>query len=222
MTKLDESPYTILGISKDSDHEAIKKAYRKLALKWHPDKHQEDKDKEVAERKFKKIAQAYEILTDSKKKAALDRDVSGVRPGRRVFRDDIFRSPFDVFKDFFGTRDPFQDIFFDDGFAFPSDSFLFSKPRRTGPHSRVHIFFDDARRAKDEKECEFSTVIRFSSSSEPGKSVSTTKTTTTTKVIDGKKIVVKRTEDNGKETIETYEDGRLTSQVVQGTAVAAN
>ena len=39
--------------------------YRKLALKWHPDKHQEEKDKEVAEKKFKKIAQAYEILCDS-------------------------------------------------------------------------------------------------------------------------------------------------------------
>lgn len=39
--------------------------YRKLALKWHPDKHTDDKSKEEAEQKFKKIAQAYEILTDS-------------------------------------------------------------------------------------------------------------------------------------------------------------
>ncbi|KIH52941.1 DnaJ domain protein, partial [Ancylostoma duodenale] len=38
--------------------------YRKLALKWHPDKHTEEKDKVIAEKQFKKIAQAYEILSD--------------------------------------------------------------------------------------------------------------------------------------------------------------
>lgn len=66
--------YSILGIKKGASEEEIKKAYRKEALKWHPDRHvndPEDKKKE-AEEKFKEVAQAYDVLSDPKKKQMYD------------------------------------------------------------------------------------------------------------------------------------------------------
>jgi DnaJ homolog subfamily B member 4 len=62
--------YSILGISKDADEDAVKKAYRKEALKWHPDRN--PNDKETADRKFKEIAEAYEVLSDKNKRAVYD------------------------------------------------------------------------------------------------------------------------------------------------------
>jgi molecular chaperone DnaJ len=62
--------YELLGISKTAKEEEIKKAYRKLAMKYHPDRHQGDKE---AEKKFKEINEAYEVLKDPQKKAAYDR-----------------------------------------------------------------------------------------------------------------------------------------------------
>ncbi|KAI7897931.1 uncharacterized protein BX663DRAFT_556253 [Cokeromyces recurvatus] len=62
--------YAILGIPRDADDETIKKAYRKLALKWHPDR---NKDKsEVANAKFQEIGEAYEVLSDKNKRAIFD------------------------------------------------------------------------------------------------------------------------------------------------------
>ena len=62
--------YEILGVSKNTSPEELKRAYRKMALQWHPDKHQGDK--KVAEEKFKEINEAYEILSNPEKKAAYD------------------------------------------------------------------------------------------------------------------------------------------------------
>ena len=63
--------YKILGVKRDATEKEIKKAYRKLALQWHPDKHKEDK--EVAEEKFKEIAEAYEVLSNEESRAKYDR-----------------------------------------------------------------------------------------------------------------------------------------------------
>jgi len=62
--------YDILGVSKNASAEEIKKAYRKQALEWHPDRHREDK--EAAEKRFKEINEAYQILADSQKRSAYD------------------------------------------------------------------------------------------------------------------------------------------------------
>jgi len=62
--------YDILGVSKNASSEEIKKAYRKQALEWHPDRHRDDK--EAAERRFKEINEAYQILSDSQKRSAYD------------------------------------------------------------------------------------------------------------------------------------------------------
>ncbi|CAJ0895531.1 6437_t:CDS:2 [Entrophospora sp. SA101] len=62
--------YKILEVDKKADEETLKKAYKKLALKWHPDRHQNDK--EQAEIKFKEISEAYEVLSDKQKREIYD------------------------------------------------------------------------------------------------------------------------------------------------------
>ena len=63
--------YDILGVSKGVSADELKKAYRKQALEWHPDRHQ-GVDKEAAEKRFKEINEAYQVLSDSQKRSAYD------------------------------------------------------------------------------------------------------------------------------------------------------
>lgn len=62
--------YKLLGVNRDADEDAIKKAYRKLALKWHPDRNPNNKTE--AEKQFKAISEAYEVLSDKNKRAVYD------------------------------------------------------------------------------------------------------------------------------------------------------
>ena len=62
--------YEVLGVSRDSDADGLKKAYRKLAMQYHPDRNPEN---EKAEANFKEVNEAYEILKDDDKRAAYDR-----------------------------------------------------------------------------------------------------------------------------------------------------
>src|SRR5690554_1199155 len=61
--------YEVLGVSRDADSKELKRAYRKLAMKYHPDRRPDDKD---AEEKFKEATEAYEVLGDEKKRQAYD------------------------------------------------------------------------------------------------------------------------------------------------------
>src|SRR6185295_9199875 len=71
--------YEILAVAKDADGETIKKAYRKLALQYHPDRNGGDKE---AEEKFKEATEAYEVLRDADKRSAYDRfGHAGVKRG---------------------------------------------------------------------------------------------------------------------------------------------
>src|SRR5260370_2792098 len=74
--------YEVLGVAKNASDDDIKKAYRKLAMKYHPDRNQGDAARE-AEEKFKEAKEAYEMLSDSNKRAAYDQyGHAGVDPNR--------------------------------------------------------------------------------------------------------------------------------------------
>jgi len=95
--------YEVLGVSKDSGEDEIKKAYRKLALKYHPDRNPGDKE---AEERFKEAAEAYEVLRDREKRRIYDLyGHDGLRgTGFTGFGgfEDIFSAFGDIFEDFFG------------------------------------------------------------------------------------------------------------------------
>ncbi len=102
--------YQTLGLKKGVSSEEIKKAYRKLAVKYHPDKNPGDKE---AEEKFKEINEAYAVLSDPQKKAQYDQ-FGSTDFHRRFSQEDIFRGfdVGDIFKDLgFGTDDIFSRIF---------------------------------------------------------------------------------------------------------------
>ena len=118
--------YQILGVSKDASEKEIKAAYRKLALKWHPDRHPDNKKE--AEEKFKEINEAYQVLSDPKKRKQYDQFghaafdpasgfssdpfAGGFRQGPFTwtytttsgggFENIDFADPFEIFEQFFG------------------------------------------------------------------------------------------------------------------------
>jgi molecular chaperone DnaJ len=96
--------YQVLGINKDAGDEDIKKAYRQLALKCHPDRNPGDKD---SEERFKEINEAYEVLSDPEKRAQYDRFGHAMGPSFEGFRTGTgfgfgTRDPFDIFDEVFG------------------------------------------------------------------------------------------------------------------------
>lgn len=94
--------YEVLGVARDAETDAIKRAYRKLALKYHPDHNPGDAE---AERKFKEAAEAYDVLRDPEKRARYDRfGRAGVQGGAGGFgsTEDIFAHFSDIFGDLFG------------------------------------------------------------------------------------------------------------------------
>lgn len=109
--------YKILGIAKGANDDEIKKAYRKLALKYHPDKNKAA----GAEARFKEIAEAYEVLSDKKKRDIFDQygeeglhggaPNSGGSEGGPQFTYEFHGDPKATFAQFFGSSDPFGMFF---------------------------------------------------------------------------------------------------------------
>lgn len=104
--------YEILGVEKNADDAAIKKAYRKIAMKYHPDRNPDDK---AAEEKFKEAAEAYEVLSDADKRARYDRfghagvgGQAGGFSGGGMTMEDIFGQFGDIFGD---SGSPFESFF---------------------------------------------------------------------------------------------------------------
>ncbi|XP_014718063.1 dnaJ homolog subfamily B member 3 [Equus asinus] len=226
--------YEVLGVPRQASSEVIKKAYRKLALKWHPDKNPENK--EEAERRFKQVAQAYEVLSDAKKREVYDRygeagvDEGGGRGG--LFEDPFeyvftFRDPAEVFREFFGGQDPFSFDFFGD----PLENIFGGRRNAQGSRSRgsTNLFssfsefpmFGGAFSSFDAGFPSFGSLgngglSSFSMSCGSGGAGNFTSLSTSTEIVNGKKITTKRIIENGQERVEVEEDGELKSLVING------
>lgn len=98
--------YGVLGVERTASADEIKRAFRRLAKEYHPDAHQGDKKE--AERKFRRIAEAYEVLSDPQKRAQYDR-YGHVGPEQEIDFGD-FRRTREAFGEFFGSRG-FEDLF---------------------------------------------------------------------------------------------------------------
>ncbi|XP_078281025.1 dnaJ homolog subfamily B member 6b isoform X1 [Rhinoraja longicauda] len=222
--------YQVLGVPKNASPEEIKKSYRKMALKWHPDKNLDHK--EEAEAKFKQLSEAYEVLSDSSKRDIYDRygkeglSNSGGGGGRYGEGFDFgftFRNPEDVFREFFGGRDPFADFFMDD----PFDNFFGPRRGRRGCERNRGgggPFFSPfgGFPAFDTGFTSFGSfgnlgTASFSSSSFGGSGMGNFRSvSTSTKFINGRKVTTKRIIENGQERVEEEEDGQLKSVKING------
>src|SRR3989338_5170688 len=137
--------YEILGASKSASKDDIKRAYRNLALKYHPDRVSSDKKKEAEER-FKEISEAYAVLSDEQKRSQYDQfGHAGI--DSRYSSEDIFRGADfgSIFEDLGFGGGIFEDIFEDFGF-FGSRSRRPSRRPRRGSDLQydIEISFEEA------------------------------------------------------------------------------
>lgn len=252
--------YEILEVEKTATDDEIKKAYRRLALKWHPDKNLSNKSQ--AEEKFKLISEAYEVLSDKDKRRKYDQlgraglsnghgsASSSSHGGYSRFSEDFlnrtfhFHNPFDIFEQFmshFGM---------DDDFGFGMNPFgdfhnrhhrFAHRPTssRLDSHRQQMALFDDffsPMRMSLFDHDPFAHHLTSTSSHSNGSGTISSfnisfgsggsarpvskKTTKSTKIVNGRRIVTTRVEENGQimETVE--EDGRITSRKVNGVTQA--
>lgn len=253
--------YEILGVTRDASHDQIKKAYRKLALKWHPDKNLERR--ELAEINFKRLAEAYEVLSDSQKRQAYDRygkeglsNGGGAASSAGAFgfpgMADIFgsafnpfgpggafsfsfRDPNDVFRDFFGSNDPFGDLIGNVARNGNGGQFGGSNRQSFGGSDPFTDLIGNVTRNCNEGQNfgaggsdPFGMFDMFggggagmsmhmsTSTMGGGGGANIKRISTSVKNINGKRIETKRVVDNGVETVTVIEDGKIKSQTVNG------
>ncbi|XP_064872288.1 dnaJ homolog subfamily B member 6-like isoform X1 [Oncorhynchus nerka] len=216
--------YDVLGVSRSASPEDVKKAYRKQALRWHPDKNPDNK--EEAERKFKELAEAYEVLSDRRKREAYDtygkeRIPNNTGSSSHPTPEDFpgftftFRSPEEVFQEFFGGQDPFANFF--DDFAFgggmhggfhghPGTSRLGPSRFFSFPSAGVHDFTSSS-----------SSMAGMDWMDSIGGGMGNFKSvSTSTRVINGKHTATKKIKENGQERTEIEEDGVLKTVLING------
>ncbi|CAF0935789.1 unnamed protein product [Brachionus calyciflorus] len=257
--------YEILELKKNATEQDIKKSYRKLALKWHPDKN--PSNQKEAEVKFKEISEAYEVLSDKTKREMYDKygregmesrtnSNQSSSSSRRSYRPEFdfdpfdnfpfgrrgftFRSPQEIFEEFFGTSNIFD--LFDDSSLFGHRSFRRrdsrdspNQPKRhrtthstRDPHHHLHHhhhhhahhlnphFPSTSLMQSIFGFPEFGhNIMSFTSFSQPDTSM-VKSTSKSTRVVNGKKFVTTKIIENGVETVITEEDGVLKSRTVNG------
>ena len=201
MSSTKKDYYEVLGVPKDATEDVIRKAYKKLAIKWHPDKHVDDKKE--AEEKFKEISEAYSVLSDPKKKR--EYDTGGMDFEGFGGFDDF--DPFAMFESFFGKGRGFGNFGF--GFDDDEDDDFFGKRGFGGMGKNFGGFkmgFDDDGTG---------TSIKKTTQTINGKTVTRTETTT----VDSngnKKTVVK--EETGDGQVREYllgENGQKIDQNIK-------
>jgi len=216
--------YEILGVEQDSNEAEIRKAYRKLALQWHPDKNQNNK--EEAERRFKLISEAYDVLSDPNKREVFDQYgeeglKNGPPPGaefnyagfqfhtaEEIFRNTFRNDPF--FANFFGNSG-FGPRFGGPGFGGPGFGFDsgfdsgFASPFFSEPFGNSPFGFPTVNHGFPSSSSSWSSF--------GGGNVTSTSTSTTTTFVNGKPQTTTKTvtTNNGVST--------TTTTVLQGNRV---
>uniref|UniRef100_H0XQ33 J domain-containing protein n=1 Tax=Otolemur garnettii TaxID=30611 RepID=H0XQ33_OTOGA len=230
--------YEVLGVPRQASSEVIKKAYHKLALKWHPDKNPENK--EEAGQKFKQVAEAYEVLSDTKKRRIYDRygkagmedvDTNG-EPFEDPYEDPFefvfsFRDPADIFRELFGGREAFSFDFLADPLEDVFGGQRSSRRSRFRGSTRFFSMFNEfpafgSGFSFDPEFTPYESLENEDVSSfmpSPGGSGATDSfktVTTSTEIVDGKIITTKRIIEHGQERVEVEEDGQLKSLIING------
>ncbi|XP_074594717.1 dnaJ heat shock protein family (Hsp40) member B6 mrj [Brevipalpus obovatus] len=208
-----EDYYVVLGVSRSASLDEIKKAYRKLALRYHPDKNPDGGER------FKSISRAYEVLSSPEKRAIYDSYgtkglLNGIDPtyganmsGATGFAPFFqFRDPEDIFNEFFGQNGIFQQFF--DGGAFGNRQNGGAVVNNANPLSSPMAFAFNGFGGFGGFGGFPSMTPNFSDFNKPG----IKKTTTSTRFVNGKKVETKKVVENGIETVTVFEDGVMKSQ----------
>ncbi|XP_061478011.1 dnaJ homolog subfamily B member 8 [Rhineura floridana] len=216
--------YEILGLLQNASQEDIKKAYRKLALKWHPDKNPYNKDE--AEKKFKAVAEAYEILSDPQKRSLYDRPVkepryrgrgaSGGHSHSPFDFDFVFRSPEEIFREFFGGMDIFAHDFWDNQFDDDNDGGE-NRNGLQGPLGLFSGFGAFSNFGFNSFGPGIHTMVSCRSFGDDSSGTHNFRSvSTSTEVVNGRRITTRKIVENGQERVEIEEDGQLKSIRVNG------
>lgn len=223
--------YKVLKIAKTATKDDIRKAYRKLALKWHPDKN--PNNMEEANKRFKEISEAYEVLSDEGKRRMYDQygkdGPRRMKAGRKEDFFDIsnlgtfsFRDPFDVFKEFFGSGflNLFGNFNVQRGRSRRSELSNFNNHTMFGWEDDLmsDMFFGSPTQFGAGNSGEFSSFSTMESSFSHGapNNAYVKRTSVSTKMVNGKKITTKKIFENGKEVVMSYENDTLKSKTING------
>ncbi|XP_053962131.1 dnaJ homolog subfamily B member 6 isoform X2 [Anastrepha ludens] len=234
--------YKVLDISQSATESEVKKAYKKLALKWHPDKNPNNLDE--ANKRFRELSEAYEVLSDEKKRRVYDQygkegllgDRGNHRSSRHHHSHDfedfdimgspfVFRPPEEVFREFFGVNSPFADLFRDvhgypqsnrhnNGLSSSGRQHVGTKLASPLGAPMLHYSMMDFMMPTNGF-TSFSSMPIGRGSTGNG---AVKRTSTSTTFVNGKKLMTKRVYENGKETIFSYENDVLKSKTVNGVA----
>lgn len=143
--------YEVLGVSKNADISEIKKKYRKLAMKYHPDRNSGD---ENATKKFRKVTEAYEVLGDEKKREEYDCKRKNVQSQRRNknkkenVKDEFSQNDFTFGRDFFKSAKEMREMF-ENSFRMDKMGEKRARSEKENIKSRFDQFFDVKKKNND-------------------------------------------------------------------------
>jgi len=201
-----------LGVSRDADETTIKKAYRKLALQYHPDRNPDNVEESTEI--FKEISEAYEVLSNARQRQIYDR--GGYEALKEQFDTSEFThiDPFAMFNELFSafSADPFFGSF---GHGFPHSRSHQQRQNRQ-PHMGPFGFGFPPFMSSSGGDMGGSSSMSFMTSSGGMGFGNVMSSSTTTQTINGRTTTTKSTTRNGQTIVEKYENNQLVQKMVNG------